>query len=175
MGDKIDDAFDWLILIMSTMNGVLISLPENLEAKKATAGGVLIPFFVLVMVWLLGHLIKREHTKVILKTFAWFYALLMLGSFGEIFSDQIFGTLRTLNSVFVRYPPLALLFMALFIPFMFGWPIVFFDRLVRPVYKEIYKDSRLLSSRKQLALLYIFAAATFIAQILPFLSLGVFQ
>jgi hypothetical protein len=171
MGDKIDDAFDWLILIMSTMNGVLISLPENLEAKKATAGGVLIPFFVLVMVWLLGHLIKREHIKVILKTFAWFYALLMLGQFGEIFADQIFGTLRTLNSVFVRYPPLALLFMA----FMFGWPVVFFDRLVRPAYKEIYKDSRLLSSRKRLALLYIIAYVTFVVQILPFLFLGVFQ
>jgi hypothetical protein len=153
------------------MNGVLISIPENLEAKKATAGGVLIPFFVLVMVWLLGHLIKREQIKVTLKAFAWFYALLMLGSFGEIFADQIFGAMKILNSVFVHYPPLALLFMA----FMFGWPFVFFDRLVQPAYKEIYKDSRLLSSRRKLALLYILACATFIVQILPFLFLGVFQ
>lgn len=157
---------------MSTMNGVLIGLPENLEAKKLVAGGVLLPFFVLVLVWLLGHLIKREHLKAILKAFAWFYALLMLLMFGGIFADQIFGIVIMLHAtVFAPYPPVALLFMA----FMFSGPFVFFDRLVRPAYKEIYKDSRLLSSRKQLALLYIFAFATFIAQILPFLFLGLFQ
>jgi len=172
MGDKIDDAFDWLILIMSTMNGVLIGLPENLEAKKATAGGVLLPFFVLVMVWLLGHLIKRENLKAILKVFSWFYALLMLWMFGEIFADQIYGIIRILHmKVFTVFPPITLLFMA----FMFGGPFVFFDRLVRPAYKEIYKDSELLSSRKQLTLLYIFAFSTFVVQILPFLFLGVFQ
>jgi len=172
MGDKIDDAFDWLILIMSTMNGVLIGLPENLEAKKLVAGGVLLPFFVLVMVWLLGHLIKRERLKAILKVFAWFYALFMLLMFGEIFVDQIFGIMKTLHmKVFTVFPPLTLLFLA----FMFGGPFVFFDRLVRPAYREIYKDSRLLSSRKRLSLLYAFAFATFIAQILPFLLLGLFQ
>ena len=51
---------------------------------------------------------------------------------------------------------------------------MFFDRLVRPAYKEIYKDSRLLSSRKKLAVLYILADATFLTQILPFLFLGGF-
>ena len=172
MGDKIDDAFDWLILIMSTMNGVLIGLPESLEARKTTAGGVLLPFFVLVIVWLLGHLIKRERLKPILKVFAWFYALLMLMMFGEIFADQIFGIVRILHMrVFVPYPILVLPFIA----FLFGGPFLFFDRLVRPAYQEIYKDSRLLSSRKKLALLYIFAFATFIVQMLPFLFLGVFQ
>jgi len=50
MGDKIDDAFDWLVLIMSTMNGALIGLPESVEAKKVAAGAVILPFFVLVMV-----------------------------------------------------------------------------------------------------------------------------
>ncbi|MGQ9691799.1 MAG: hypothetical protein ACUVQY_11220 [Thermoproteota archaeon] len=54
MGDRIDDAFDWLILIIGTMNGALIGLPEGLEAKKAMAGGVILPFLVLVIVWLLS-------------------------------------------------------------------------------------------------------------------------
>lgn len=45
MGDKIDDAFDWLLLIMSTINGIMIGLPEALEAKKAVAGAVIPPFF----------------------------------------------------------------------------------------------------------------------------------
>ena len=44
MGNEIDDAFNWLILIMSTINGLLISLPETIEAKKAVASG-LIPLF----------------------------------------------------------------------------------------------------------------------------------
>jgi len=93
-----------------------------------------------------------------LKTYAWFYALLMLWMFGEIFADQIYGTMKFLHAtVFSPYPPLALLFMA----FMFGGPFVFFDLLVRPAYREIYKNSRLLSSRKLLALLYILARASY--------------
>ncbi len=163
MGDDIDGAFDWLVLIISTVNGVLIGLPEGFEAKKAMAG-VLLPFFVLVMVWLLSHLVKREHLKVVLKTYAWFYALFMILLFGEIFVDQIYGLIRVLNvSLFVPYPPLAILFVA----FMISVPFVFFDLLVRPAYKEIYRDSRLLSSRKQLILLYAFAIATFVILFLP--------
>jgi len=171
MGDKIDDAFDWLILIMSTMNGILIGLPETLETKKAMAGGVILPFFVLVMVWLLSHLIKREHLRAIFKTYAWFYALFMLEMFGTMFSDQIYGLMMILNmKVFSPFPPSVFLFLA----FLFVGPFMFFDQLIRPAYKEIYKDSRLLSSRKRLALLYIFAFATFVVQMLPFVFLGVF-
>ena len=78
MGDPIDDAFDWLLLIMSTINGILIGLPETIEAKKGVAGALMPPFFVLIVVWLLGHLIKRKHLKAVLKTYAWFYAFFML-------------------------------------------------------------------------------------------------
>jgi len=171
MGEKIDDAFDWLILIMSTMNGGLIGLPETLEAKKAMAGAVILPFFVLVMVWLLGHLIRRERLKAILKIYAWFYALFMLEMFGVLFFDQIYGFLLILHvKVFTVFMPSVFLFLA----FIFGGPFVFFDRLVRPTYKEIYKDSKLLSSRKLLALLYVFASVTFVVQILPSVLLGVF-
>jgi len=172
VGDKIDDAFDWLILIMSTMNGVLISLHEELAAEKTVAVGVLLPFFELVAVWLLGHLIRRENLKATLKAFSWFYALLMLMLFGEVFADQTFGMMKILHmGLFAPYPPLALMFIAL----VLAGPFMFFDRLVRPAYIEIYKDSTLLSSRKRLASLYVLACAVFIAQVLPFLFLGAFQ
>ncbi|MCX6653738.1 MAG: hypothetical protein NTY03_01315 [Candidatus Bathyarchaeota archaeon] len=172
MGDKIDDSFDWLILIMSTMMGGLIGLPETLLEKKAMAGAVILPFFVLVMVWLLGHLIRRVRLKAILKVYAWFYALFMLEMFGVLFFDQIYGFMMILQSnVFTVFMPSVFLFLA----FMFGGPFVFFDRLVRPLYKEIYKDSKLLSSRKRLALLYVFASVTFMIQILPSVLLGVFK
>jgi hypothetical protein len=172
MGDKIDDSFDWLILIMSTMMGGLIGLPETLGEKKAMAGAVILPFFVLVMVWLLGHLIRREHLKTILKVYAWFYALFMLEMFGVLFFDQIYGFMMILQmNVFTVFTPSVFLFLA----FMFGGPFVFFDRLVKPLYKDIYKDSKLLSNRKLLALLYVFASVTFVIQILPSVLLGVFK
>jgi len=170
-GRVLEDAFRWLILIMSTMNGVLISIPETLVMKKATAGAVLLPFFELVIIWLVGNLIKGEQRKAILKTFAWFYALILFWLLGQIFSDQILGTMKTLNSIFVRYPLLVFPFMA----FMYGGPFLFFDQLLRPSYREVYKESTVLSSRRKLALLYILASVTIIVQILPFLFLGVFQ
>lgn len=167
MGDNIDGAFDWLILIMSTINGILIGLPETSESKKAIAGALIPPFFVLVVVWLLGHLVKDRNSKVILKVYAWLNALFSLVMIGLIFTDHAYGMMRFLHAhVFAPYPPIALLWMAL----MLGTPFLFFDRLVLPIYKEIYSDSRLLSSRRQLVLLYVLACATLIILILPFLS-----
>jgi len=167
MGDPIDDAFDWLMLIMSTINGILIGLPETIAAKKAVAGALMPPFFVLVVVWLLGHLIKRNNLKVMLKLYAWFYAFFIVWGFGQIFADQIYGLIRFLHAhVFTVFPPSVILWSALW----FVGPFVFFERLVLPAYKEIYKDSRLLSTRWRLVLLYIFACVTFFILILPFLS-----
>ena len=124
------------------------------------------------MVWLLSHLIRREHLKAIFKTYAWFYALFMLEMFGWIFSDQIYGLIMFMQTrVFSVFMPSVLLFIA----FIFGLPFLFFDRLVRPSYKETYKDSRFLFSLKRLALLYVFAAVTFVVQILPSVLAGVFS
>ncbi len=55
MGDQIDDAFDWLIIIMSTISGILVGLRETLASKMAIAGALVPPFFALVVIWLLGH------------------------------------------------------------------------------------------------------------------------
>jgi len=171
MGDKIDDAFDWLILIVGTMNGVLIGLPEDVEAKKALTGGIILAFFVLVMVWLLSHLTKRERLKITLKMYAWFYALFMLEMFVWLFFEQTYGLMMNLSiHVFSVFPPLTFLFLALF----FAVPFLFFDQLVRPEYREIYRNSSLLKNRKLLALLCVFAFATFIVQILPSILLGAF-
>jgi len=167
MGDQIDDAFDWLILIMSTINGIMIGLPETLEARKAVAGALIPPFFVLVVVWLLGHLLKERNSKVILKIYAWLNALFSLVMIGLIFADNVYGIISFLHGhVFVPFPPITLLWVALILV----TPFLFFDKLVLPIYKEIYSDSRLLSSRRQLILLYVLACATFVILILPFLS-----
>lgn len=34
MINEIDNAFDWLILVVSTIIGILIGLPATIEAKK---------------------------------------------------------------------------------------------------------------------------------------------
>jgi len=164
--EEIDEAFNWLILIMSTINGILIGLPETIEAKKAVAGWLIPPFFMLAIVWLLSHLIKRSYLKAILKTYAWFNALFILLLFSIVFSEVTYGfTLQRVSQVF----PLLL------IPWFVFWlvgPFIFFDLLIRPIYKETYKDSRLLTSRKRLVSLYILALATFLTLTLPYFLLG---
>lgn len=45
MSEEIDDAFDWLILVISTISGILIGLPGTTEGKKIVAGWLIPPFF----------------------------------------------------------------------------------------------------------------------------------
>ncbi|MGQ9596599.1 MAG: hypothetical protein ACUVQY_01470 [Thermoproteota archaeon] len=161
--EEMDDAFDWLILVISAINGILIGLPGTFEGRRIVAGWLIPPFFVLIAVWLLSRLIKRQHIKVGLKSYAWLYALLMITFFIMIFIDIIYGLLRKLT-VFAVFPPLAIPYTAL----VYSGPFIFFDPLIRPVYKEAYKDSRLLTSRKQLILLYILTTMTIVILLLPF-------
>jgi len=131
------------------------------------AGSLIPSFFVLVVVWLLGHLLKDRNSKVILKVYAWLNALFSLVMIGLIFADNAYGIMRFLHGrVFAPFPPITLLWLALILV----TPFLFFDKLVLPIYKEIYSDSTLLSSRRRLILLYVLACATFIILILPFLS-----
>lgn len=121
MDNKIDDAFNWLVLIMSTTNGALLSLVETIEMKRTVAGGLLPPFFVLILIWFLSYLIKRAHYKAILKTYAWFYASFMFLVLISIFAD-VFPAMWILKErIFFDFTPLIVLgLVSLFIaPFLF--------------------------------------------------------
>jgi hypothetical protein len=70
----VDEAFNWLVLILSTLSGVLIGLPETMETKKIVALALIPPLLVLVVVWLFSHLTERITSPIILKTYAWFFS-----------------------------------------------------------------------------------------------------
>jgi len=162
--EEIDEAFNWLILILSTVNGTLISLPETIEAKKAMAGFLIPPFFVLAVVWFLSYLMLRPNLRTILKTYAWFYAFFMILTFTIIFTEIAYE---------LDYARVFSASSILLVPWFVVWlvvPFAFFDLLIRPKYRKICKDSRLLNSRKLLMLLYILAFVTFQILNLPLLS-----
>lgn len=170
MINEIDNAFDWLILVVSTIIGILIGLPATIEAKKVVAGWFIPPFFVLVATWLLSHLIRLQRIKVILKIYAWLYAFIIISIFGLMFADILYGFGRTFHTrVVIPFPPLGI---ALGVFWLFGVPFILFDLLIRPVYKETYKDSKLLNSRKRLILLYVIVIITFLIFMIPIYLAG---
>lgn len=170
MGDKAeeaDNAFDWFILLISTISGIIIGLPTTSEGKRIVIGAAIPPFFILVLVWLLSRFVKGPRKKLVLKMYAWFQALAMVVFFIWVFVEIIYGLLRMLHSrVFMPFPFLAIPWVALW----FLGPFIFFDQLICPVYKEAYADSKILASRKRLFLLYVLAFATTLFLMLPFLS-----
>jgi len=167
MGNQIDEAFNWLVLILSTLSGVLTGLPETMEVKKAVALGLLPPLLVLVIVWLFSHLTERRALQIILKSYAWFYSSFMFLTLIFVF-------------VYVTFPPFIYYFFGPRPPFLWGMPVMavsffsipflFYAIAIQPKYKQIYKDSKFLASRLKPALLYILAIATYLPLMGPSLS-----
>lgn len=159
MSREVDEAFNWLVLILSTVSGVLVGLPETMEVKKAVALGLVPPLLVLVVLWLFSHLTGRTSPKIILKSFAWFYTSFMFLTFIFVFA---YVTSPLFISLFFRpYTPLVLVGIALAV-FFFVAPFVFYSVAIQPKYREDHRDSKLLASRLRPALLYILALATYL-------------
>lgn len=87
-----------------------------------------------------------------------------------MFADILYGFGRTFHTrVVIPFPPLGI---ALGVFWLFGVPFILFDLLIRPVYKETYKDSKLLNSRKRLILLYVIVLITFLIFMIPIYLAG---
>jgi len=87
--EEIDEAFNWLVLILTTLAGVLFQNPllftstrpfnvHPSEPAIALIRVLLIPLIVLVISWLGSHLIRNKELRIFLKCFSWIYALLIL-------------------------------------------------------------------------------------------------
>lgn len=171
MDRNIDNSFNWLIMLMSTINGFLLGLVGTIDEKKAVASALIPPFFVLIIIWFLGYMVRNRHLRAVLKTCAWFFASFMFELLTVIFSDVLFGALQFLHvNVFVLFPPMALLWVA----FLILLPFKFFDTLIRPIYEEVYEDSIFLKSSRRLVRLYVISLGAYIALILPSIFSGAF-
>jgi len=156
---SLDEAFNWLVLILTVIAGALVQIPEEPMAKTIFARSLISPLLVLVGIWLWSYLAEKEEYQVILKSYAWFYAsflfLIYLFMFVFIAAPDIYRIL------FVRPGgggaglgvPLAIL------GFLIG-PFSVYTLGIRPEYRITYKGSRILGSLRLLGLLYASALMT---------------
>jgi len=170
VGNQIDDAFNWLVLILSTISGVLTGLPETMEVKKVVALGLIPPLLVLVVVWLFSHLTERTSLQIILKSFAWFYSSFMFLAFVFIF---VYVTSPAFISLLFGPAGLAQTFRVVLYVMVVSYlvtPFLFYAVAIQPKYRQIHKDSRFLASRIQPALLYILAFVTYLVLFMPLVT-----
>lgn len=149
--EEIDEAFNWLVLILSTLAGVLFQSPllftsiapfrvRPSEPQIALVRVLLIPLIVLIISWLGSHLILHKETRIVLKSFSWFYALLILVVEFHFLVGVVLGEFGA--SLITQ----GLLLWAVIVP-----SLVYLV-LIRKHYKAIFPDSKFLSSNKKQAL-----------------------
>ena len=90
-----------------------------------------VPLIVLVISWLTSHLIQNKEIRIVLKTFSWIYALMLL------VIDLLFFLGIILSSDIRRSPPV----MGTFII-----PSLVYLVAIRKRYKLIFPDSKFLNS-----------------------------
>jgi len=168
MESEIDKSFDWTVVILGILTGVLTNLPETLEARKAVALVLVPPLLVLVAVWLFSHLTTRTSHQIVLKTYAWFNAsFLFLTYINEFFyiTSPMYVYL-----FFRRGGPLNWVPRWVFLPSFIIMPFLLYTKAVQPKYRQVYTDSKFLAGRTRPALLYILSLTMFILQTLLFIG-----
>ena len=158
--EEIDEAFNWLVLILGTIAATLVGslhlfpLPNPPLTPKIEIQFLrllFVPLIVLVISWLGSHLIQNKTLKVILKSFSWLYALLLL------LIDLLFFLSVILGQDIRGSPPLVLgtLWM----------PSLVYLVAVRKRYILIFPDSRLLKSNIKQVLFCIIVTFVTVLQI----------
>jgi len=140
--EEIDEAFNWLVLVLGTLSGALMAsmhlypLPSPPLTPKLEIQFVrllFVPFIVLVISWLSSHLIQNKGIRIVLKSFSWIYALILL------LIDLLFFLSVILVSD-IRGTPLGVALL---------WvPSLVYLVLIRKRYKLIFPDSKFLKSKK---------------------------
>jgi len=178
MEPEIDKAFDWLVLILAVIAAALCQFPELYPLKpyeivSLTLVRVLVfPMVVLATVWLWSYLARKMESKIVLKSFAWIYASFILTADIMLLGGTVIPLRRLAGqpSPGGTGSPLHIIVSLLFLfspPLVV--PILFCLFVIRPRFRELYKDSKFLYSLPRQALLYILALITYI------LSIGVIE
>ncbi len=165
--EEIDEAFNWLVLILGTLAATLIQTMHlfPLQFPPLTASIeiqflklLFVPMTVLVISWLSSHLVQNMGARIVLKVFSWIYALLLL-----------LVDLAFFAGILLQYniPGTPLVVALLWVPslvYLFG---------IRRQYRVMYPDSKFLNSnRTQVLFCILITGATtlqmaFTAPMLP--------
>jgi len=85
--EEIDEAFNWLVLILGTIAAVLMQSVELFPLKYPPLTPeieiqfmrlLFVPLIILVVSWLSSHLVQSAKIRAVLKSFSWIYALMLL-------------------------------------------------------------------------------------------------
>jgi len=169
VANYLDEAFNWLVVLLGAVAAAMSQFPERvpflLQGSLAVVRIFVFPFVILVILWLAGSLARETGSRVVLKALSWIYASAILAIdfvallFGSVpIVQEMSRIVMPVYQFFVLTPGLAILF-----------PLIFYIFLVRPRMRELYKDSRIFHSFSKQALLYIVAIA------LLLLALGVVE
>lgn len=139
--EEIDEAFNWLVLILSILTAALMQYPQLypfpfphhlLHPEITMMRLLLLPLTVLVIAWLSSHLMQRQEAKVVLKCFAWIFALFIL------VMDVVLILAAIVGAHYISF---------LMVP-GFTLAIVVYVGVIRNRYRQLFPDSRFLASKK---------------------------
>jgi hypothetical protein len=166
--NPLEEAFNWLVVILGIVAGALSQFPElwPLQIHGVTRPVFLVrililPVIVLVLIWLWSYLAKEKEHQVVLKSLSWVLATILmiadivfiiLGTYGL---DP--NTLTGPGENFLQWIIYVLLILS---PFYLAPPFCLFG--VRPRMREIHKNSKFLYSLPKQALLYIIAVLLYL-------------
>ena len=147
--EEIDEAFNWLVLILSTLVGVLFQNPLLFTSPSYTPFRVvpteptialirvlLVPLIVLILGWLGSRLIQNKGARIFLKCFSWLLALFFLVVEFHFLVGAVLGAFG----------------MSIMAQGLFQWSIIVpslaYLVFIRKQYKTIFPESKFLNSNK---------------------------
>ena len=139
--EEIDEAFNWLVLILSILTAALMQYPQLypfpfphhlLHPEITIMKLLLLPLSVLVIAWLSSHLIQRQAAKIVLKCFAWIFALFIL----------------VMNVVLILAAIVGTHYISVLVIPGFALAMVIYLGVIRNRYRQLFPESRFLASKK---------------------------
>jgi len=154
----VDEAFEWLVLIIGIVSAVMSQYPTYFytmspgvaEPSLKAAKAIVVPLVIMIFIWLIGKLAVSETVQVLAKIVAWmvvvsitfynFYNYIL----GLIWASGFHYETSILDDVFVS---LGIILFFLLAP-------IFTYFVVVPKYRQIYPDSNLLRSKIKFIITY---------------------
>jgi hypothetical protein len=155
----VDGAYEWLVVIVGIVFGIMSSYPEFFwggtevaSASLTAVRSVVIPLVASAVLWLTGKLIINPNRKLLVKSVAWMFSVAVTGA---VFITYLIGA-RFLLIQSERMQAI------LSYSVLFGLSPLFTFGIVLPRYREKYPDATFFKNRVWL----IFALVIFVALIL---------
>lgn len=182
MREELDEAFNYLLVVLGIMAGALFGIPELYPSPPypTPEGGytmvmlrmLILPVIILVFLWLWGLLARNERSQVLAKSLSWILAfIILIADLTLLFFAFISPHLPTPEEAPDGPGPLLpVLLLVFYAPAYLSVLLNYY--VIRPRMMEIYKDSQFLKNQWDQALLSIGAVVLYHFYYFGFVSAG---